>query len=186
MNDRFQKDDDLKLVERCLNGDHGAFETLVDKYQKVIFNLAYRISNDFTDAEDIAQTVFLKVFEKLDSFDKNYKFFSWIYRIAINESLNTVAKRRPTDEINENLHAQEQRADEYLLRKETAGQIQDALMELQPQYRVLIVLKHYANCSYREIGFILDIDEKTVKSRLFTARQLLKNVLLKKGYMKND
>src|SRR5713226_7592124 len=83
-------DEDRDLVSRCLKGDEKAFETIVDKYEKIVYNVAVRMGTSPEDAEDVTQTVFIKVFEGLSSFNSKYKFFSWIYRIAVNESLNAV------------------------------------------------------------------------------------------------
>ena len=80
--------DDIALMERCRNGDRQAFETLVVRYQKPVYNAAYRMLHNTEDARDVTQTVFLKVFENLDKYDPSHRFFSWIYRIALNESIN--------------------------------------------------------------------------------------------------
>ena len=82
--------DDAVLVRECLQGNPQAFGILVDRYQMVIFNLAYRICNNYNDADDITQTVFIKVYENLRKYKSRYKFFSWLYRIAVNEALNMV------------------------------------------------------------------------------------------------
>jgi len=80
--------DDKQIIQQCLNGNKDAFEMLVEKYFKVIFNIVYRMTGNTDDAEDITQTVFIKVYDKLENFNPKYKFFSWLYRIVINETLN--------------------------------------------------------------------------------------------------
>src|SRR5512134_230801 len=89
---------DAELVRECLAGNQRAFEVLVRKYEKPVFNVALRIVKDRDDAMDIAQNVFVKAYEKLGSFDEKREFFSWIYRIAINESINASKRTRRQDE----------------------------------------------------------------------------------------
>ena len=81
-------ENDRELIDNCMNGDRQAIEGLLFKYEKPVYNAAYRMLNSSEDARDVTQTVFLKVIENLDSYDPRYKFFSWIYRIALNESIN--------------------------------------------------------------------------------------------------
>ena len=87
-----ENDDDVALVERCRNGDRAAFAELVIRYQRPVYNAAFWILRKPEDANDVAQTVFLKVVEQLDDYDPRYRFFSWIYRIAVNESLNLLRR----------------------------------------------------------------------------------------------
>ncbi|MDH5626767.1 MAG: sigma-70 family RNA polymerase sigma factor [Candidatus Krumholzibacteria bacterium] len=173
---------DAELVRECLSGNQRAFETLVRKYEKPIYNVALRILKDPDDAMDISQTVFVKAYEKLESFDEKREFFSWIYRIAINESINASKKTRRQDEYESGVTAalpptqEEQRNAEIL-----SEEIERAIEVLTLDYRMVIVLRHFHDFSYQEIAEILDIPEKTVKSRLFTARQQLKDVLTARG-----
>ena len=90
-------DTDQALVERYRNGDRAAFTELVVRYQRPIYNAAFWVLRNAEDASDVTQIVFLKVAERLDDYDPQYKFFSWIYRIAVNESLN-VLRRNGRDE----------------------------------------------------------------------------------------
>ena len=173
---------DAELVRECLGGNQRAFEALVRKYEKPIFNVALRILKDRDDAMDIAQTVFVKAYEKLESFDEKREFFSWIYRIAINESINASKRTRRLDEYESGVTAalppsqEEQRSAEAL-----SEEIERAIEVLTLDYRMVIVLRHFHDFSYQEMAEILDIPEKTVKSRLFTARQQLKEILTARG-----
>jgi RNA polymerase sigma-70 factor (ECF subfamily) len=173
--------DDTTLVNKCIQGDVKAFEVLVDKYQKPIFNAALRICNDFDSAEDISQAAFVKAFEKLESYNQKYKFFSWIYRIVINEALNFLYQRKNLLELDENIISKQETPDQVFEQTELSEKIRDALMHIEPDYRILIELRHFQNCSYNEIGYIMNIPEKTVKSRLYTARQALGKILIKIG-----
>jgi len=180
------EDGDTLLVERCLAGDESAFRTLVDKYQKVVFNVAYRMTNDYDASEDIAQTVFVKVFENLKGYDPRYKFFGWLYRMAINETLNYIKHERRTEELSPALAANGKLPDESYGEAELHKIIQDSIMDLAPDYRLLIVMRHYGNRTYKEMAETLGIPEKKVKSRIFTARHLLRDILAKRGILRND
>ena len=88
-----KEDDDATLVRRCREGDRAAFEQLVVRYQKPVFNAALRLLHDPEDARDVAQTTFLKAFEHLGDYDPSFKFYSWIYRIAVNVCVGQMRKR---------------------------------------------------------------------------------------------
>lgn len=173
---------DLILVKQCLRGDRKAFESIVEKYQKTMFNVALRIVNDYDDAQDVTQSVFVKAFESLKSFDPKYKFFSWLYRIGVNEALNFLNQKRNFEGLDEGLVSKEKTPDETYDDLELGEDIRQALLCLKLEYRTVIVLKHFQNLSYKEISYIVDLPEKTVKARLFTARHLLREILLKKGF----
>lgn len=174
--------DDLSLVRRSLRGDRAAFGALVDRYQKPIYNAALRIVKNPEDAEDIAQTVFMKAYQKLDGFDERHRFFSWIYRIAINESLNFSTRRRTFESLQPTMHSEVDTPEEEVIKLDAEERVGNAILELEPEDRAIIVLQHFQGFSYAEIGFILNIPEKTVKSRLYTARQRLKGILTRLGY----
>lgn len=176
--------DDHILVRQCLEGDRRSFEELVDRYQKPIFNLALRMVSDAEDAADITQTVFVKVYESLRSFNSQYKFFSWLYRIAVNESLNFLRGRQELLGVSEELVSSESTADEKIVDEERDAGVQRALRQLTPDQRSAIVLRHFAELSYDEISEILGVPEKTVKSRLFEAREHLRKLLSGKGKRK--
>ncbi|MCI0452771.1 MAG: sigma-70 family RNA polymerase sigma factor [Candidatus Latescibacteria bacterium] len=173
---------DAELVRACLSGNQKAFEILVRKYEKPIYNLALRMLKDRDDAADVAQTVFVKAYEKLESFDEAHEFFSWIYRIAINESINFNKRTKRHDEYESGVTAalsatQEQAHGAEVLRDEMI----DAIERLTMDYQMVIVLRHFHDFSYEEMADVLSIPEKTVKSRLFTARAQLKEILSAKG-----
>jgi RNA polymerase sigma-70 factor (ECF subfamily) len=178
--------DDRRLVERCLTGDRSAFEGLVDKYQRAVYNLALRMVQGPEDAEDIAQAAFVKAYERLGTYKSEYRFFSWLYRIAVNESLDFLEHKKRFTGLGD---AEEVAAVEEADRGETeelSAMLGNALQELKPDHRAVVVLKHLEGLSYEEIGRILQIPEKKVKSRLFSARQSLRDLLMKKGVGKDD
>ena len=178
--------DDLILVKECLNGNKSSFEDIVEKYYKIIFRLAYKIIKDYDDAEEITQSVFVKAYENLSSYNPKFKFFSWLYRITVNESLNFSKRKSYTEEFNEEFRTNNDNPDEIYNKAELGEQIQNALMELDMLYRLPVVLKHFLDYSYKELSYLLDVPEKTVKSRLFTGRQLLKDILIKNKVFEND
>ncbi len=176
------RDDDAMLIEACLHGDRHAFDTLVDRYEGPLFGAAYRITGSVDDAMDATQNAFVNAYEKLHTFDPTYRFFSWIYRIAVNQSLNMVARRRDKAAFDEDAPTADPNPSEVFESTEARGHLKQALLELEPHYRAVIVLKHLEGFTYREIGELLEIPEKTVKSRLFTARQSLRVILTERGF----
>jgi RNA polymerase sigma-70 factor (ECF subfamily) len=169
------------LLDRCLEGDGGAFGRLIDRYQRVLFNVSLRMVGNREDAKDITQTVFLKAYQAMGTFDRRHKFFSWIYRIMINETLNHLSKRKRTEPLDESFRSDGSGPDEDCSRSRLRESIQTALLELSTDYRQVIVLRHYAELSYEEMSEVLHVPEKTVKSRLHTARQLLGGIFSKHG-----
>ena len=171
------KDRDADLVNDCKRGDRRAMAQLVSQYERPVYNAAYRILGNADDAADTTQTVFLKVFEHIGDYDPKFRFFSWIYRISINESLNQVKKQRHQEPLAESQASPWRSPEEHMESEKLSDRVQGALMELNGEYRTVVVLKHMSGCSYQQISDILQIPEKTVKSRLYTARQLMKKSL---------
>jgi len=171
------KDRDAALVNDCKRGDRRAMSQLVSQYQRPVYNAAYRILGNMDDAADTTQIVFLKVFEHIADYDSKFKFFSWVYRIAINESLNKVKKRRKQEPLVDSQASPWRGPAEELGSSQLSSRVQGALMLLSEDYRTVVVLKHITGCSYLQISEILQLPEKTVKSRLYSARQLMKKTL---------
>ena len=167
---------DRALVGRFLAGDRQAAGALVDRYQQRLFNVALRMLGNVQDAEDVTQTVFLNVFSKLGSYDPAYRFFSWIYRMTVNESLNALKRRRKIVTLEDMIVDPALRA-----APERSAEVEDrvsrALMSLKPDDRAVVVLSHFVSFTYQEIADVLDVPVKTVKSRLFTARERLRLAL---------
>jgi RNA polymerase sigma-70 factor, ECF subfamily len=173
-------DDDRVLVERCRHGDREAFTTLVVRYQRPIYNAAFWVLHKVEDASDISQIVFLKVAERLDDYDPKYKFFSWIYRIAVNESLNLLRRKDHEEELDEEMDLPGADSADPLWQlsaAERSKRVQSTLKSMATNDRVVLTLRHFSECSYQEMAQILELDEKTVKSRLFEARQRLRGLL---------
>jgi RNA polymerase sigma-70 factor (ECF subfamily) len=171
---------DRALVRRYLAGHQDGANGLVDRYQKRLFNVALGMLGNVEDAEDVTQTVFLKAFLKLRTYDPRYKFFSWVYRMTVNESLNALKRRKRTVPLEA-----EPPAPAPAATADRTTEVQDlvgrALMRLKPDDRTVVVLKHFASFSYEEIAQVLEIPVRTVKSRLFTARDRLRLALREQG-----
>jgi len=170
-------DDDVVLVERCLGGDAAGFRPLVERYQKVLFTVAVRMLGDREEATDATQTAFVRAYEKLATYDRGHKFFSWLYRILVNECLNVRRARRLSEPLDPKLVAEDD-AGQAARRAELRANVQTALIQLPKPYREVVVLRHFAEMSYREMAETLGVPEKTVKSRLYEARQRLGELLL--------
>ncbi len=160
-----------------MDGDRGAFEALLVEYEKPVFNAAFRMLNNRDDARDVTQTVFLKVFENFAQFDPSRRFFSWIYRITLNESINWLGKENRLEPLLYETADEGRGPDEEVESARVSAGVQAALMTITTDYRTVVILKHFLGCSYVEISEVLEIPETTVKSRLYTARQQLKDAL---------
>ncbi|MEG0013401.1 MAG: RNA polymerase sigma factor [Cellulosilyticaceae bacterium] len=179
-----------KLIKLAQKGNSSAFEKLIIKYEKNIYNICLRMLNDEHGAYDAAQEVCMKIWRQLHIFEGNSKFSTWIYRIATNQCLDILRKYKNKNEIsiyqtNKNsddewlLDIKDEKADIDKHMEQLALQdvMQIALSELKDEYKQVIVLRELQNQSYDEIGDILNISQGTVKSRLSRARSALKKIL---------
>ena len=169
--------DDLDLVRQSQEGQTEAFGVLVNKYQKVMYTVALRMLGNPEDARDATQDAFVKAYQHLSTFDSRYRFYSWMYRILVNECLNVSRDRRTEEPIDIDAAGGVDPFDSAVA-AERVVQINMALERLTPEYRAVVVLRHFAGQSYGEIAEALGVPEKTVKSRLYTARQQLGEMLL--------
>ncbi len=179
MDNSLAANDDLDrgLVRRFLDGDRAAGDELVHRYQRSVFNVALRMLGNVQDAEDVTQTAFGNAFLALESYDPKYRFFSWIYRMTVNESLNTIKRRRNVVSLDGSFDVP---AHDGISQSaaEAEERVGSALLELKPDDRAVVVLRHFVSFSYEEISDVLGVPVKTVKSRLFTARERLRQSLL--------
>jgi RNA polymerase sigma-70 factor (ECF subfamily) len=172
--------DDAACVARCLRGDAAAFEPLVERYERVLFGVALRLLGNRDDACDAVQAAFVRAYQRLDRYDPSRKFFSWMYRIAVNECLNAVRARRTTEQIDPATPV-EPVAFAGVQTRELRDDIQAALMQLTAEQRRVVVLRHFAELSYEDVAAALGLPVKTVRSRLFAARQRLAGLLVPPG-----
>ena len=171
-----QHADDLALVKQCLAGDAGAFGPLVERYQRVLFTVAMRMLGDYDEATDAAQNALVKAYRKLHTFDESQRFFSWVYRILVNECLNARRAQRGREPLAEDLAIDRNPADD-LESLERRRAVQAAILALPPDLRQVIVLRHFGDRSYEEIAEAIGASTSVVKSRLHTARQKLSQLL---------
>lgn len=172
---------DAALVREVIEGHVDAFEILVRRHQRPVYSAVLRMVRDPEDARDLAQTAFLKAFEQIGTFDPRYRFFSWIYRIAVNECVNARRSRRNHEALDEALVDPAPTQEEQSMRREVAETVQAALQRLPDADREVLVLRHWLERSYAEIADALGLPESTVKSRLFEARQRLGRLLRTEG-----
>lgn len=175
-----EADADRALVQRFRRGEHEAFSELVQRYQRPVYQAAFWVLRRPDDASDVAQTVFLKAAERIDDYDPRFKFFSWIYRIAVNEALDLQRRRgheEPLDEDAELPDHDRPGPEALLAQAQRERALRAALRRLSANDRAVITMRHFQDMGYAEIAEVLEIDEKTVKSRLFDARQRLRGLL---------
>ncbi len=172
-------DEDV-LVQRCVQGDTDAFSQLVERFERPLFNVALRVLRNQEEARDVVQTAFLRAWKHLASYRAEHRFFSWIYRITYNEAISQLRKRRG-EPLDEQLASNDRRPDEVAADGQVAELVESAVAELEEDLRAVIILRHWLDLSYDEMAETLGIPAKTVKSRLFTARQRLARMLQKRG-----
>lgn len=178
-------ENDKNLVSEVLQGELSSYGLLIDKYQKPVYNLIYNMVGQEEEAKDLTQDVFIKVYEKLGNFNFKYKFFSWLYRIALNETINFLKARKQPDRLSVQHEKQVEQASGDQ-REEQRARLHSALRELRSDHKTLILLKYFFGLSYEEIGEVMKTEEKTVKARLFMAREKLKSVLMKNNFFDHD
>lgn len=177
MDKELEKARDGQLVLKGQRGDQAALGELVDLYHGAVYRMAFRMLGSSEDAADVTQSTFLSAFENLRAYRPEHKFFSWLYRIGVNEALDFRRRRQGGECLDESLPDQGPGPELVARHGQLQEQIQTALMQLNDEQRAVIVLRHYSECSYGEISEILAVPEKTVKSRLFEARRFLKGAL---------
>jgi RNA polymerase sigma-70 factor (ECF subfamily) len=178
------------LIQKALQGDQVAFADIVEKYRGKIYGLILRMVKNRVEAEDLTQETFIKAFNSLATFNSDYAFSTWLYKIAVNNCIDHFRKKRlktyPIDTPIQVKDGQVQRdfADPHmvgpekkLISKERNSLIEDAIAELPEKYRQAIILRHSKDRSYEEIAEALDIPLGTVKVRIFRAREMLKKAL---------
>ena len=163
-------DPDGQLVKRAQHGDRWAFEELVDRHQHCMFTLAARVLGSPDDAGDAVQEAFIRAWLALPNFRRGARFSTWLYRICLNSAYDVRSQARRSEAVEELDFADPH--DEFA-RQELSGELQQALNELDEEYRVPVVLYDVLGCSYSEIAELTGVPEGTVKSRIFRGRSRL-------------
>ncbi len=168
-------DDDHRRIIESQNGDHGAFEALINEHQRMIHSLCYRMSGSLADAEDLAQETFLHAYQHLDGFRAEARFSSWLYRIAVNQCLNWQKRQQRLDRLHQQWSQEnpEPSGDEA----GRAAQVQAALLKLPAKQRAAVVLTTYDGLTHAEAAAALGCSETTISWRVFSARRKLKRLL---------
>lgn len=189
-------DEDLKLITSCQNGNVQAFEALVEKYQKKMLNLAYRMIGDYEEACEVVQDAFVSAYKAIKKFRGEARFSTWLHSIVVNHSksrlqqMRTRVQREGTsiDDPVQNEEGSSPRefpssnpsAAEELEKKDVQAAVQECIESLDLDFREVLVLRDVQGCSYDEIRDILKIPDGTIKSRLFRARNAVKDCLKRK------
>lgn len=183
------KAEDLKHINAAINGDQDAFAWLMKKYKGPLNNLIYKMVSEKSEIEDLVQEVFIKAFNSLKNYNQEYAFSTWIYRIAINNTIDYLRKKKldtfsidsddddeedkPKFEIPDTTYS----ADANIILEQRQQIINEAIESLPEKYRKIIELRHKEELSYEEISEILNLPIGTVKAHLFRARELLNKYL---------
>ncbi len=177
--------DDNELVYEVLQGSKSSFEVLIERYQKKIYGMILQMTDDRELAKDLTQDVFIKAYTNLGKFNFKFRFFSWLYRIALNETMNQLKSRRHFESLDkaQGIPVEDNGQADAL---ESNRRVKSALRELKSPFRSLILLKYYFGLSYEEISETLGISVKKVKDRLFNARLALRNKLDENNFFSHD
>ncbi len=172
---------DFELIERFLNGEEKAFNQLVIKYQKKIYDLVYKMIRNNEDALDLAQEVFVKAYHSLKDFKRQSMFYTWLYKIALNMSLNYLRQKKIRSfvsffELGESLPSKHNPVEE-LEKDQLTKAIDQAVLGLPKKQRAIFVLRYYENMPYKEISELLGTSEGALKANYFQALKKLQKKL---------
>jgi RNA polymerase sigma-70 factor (ECF subfamily) len=168
----FREVEDRDLIVRARRGDVEAYNLLVSRWERRVFNYLLRLVGQREDAMDVSQEVFLKAYQNLPKLDDESKFSTWLFRIAHNEAFSLLRRRRPEGEITREPRTSDGAG--RLLPIELSLAVESALARLSSEQREAVLLKVYQGFKFDEMAEILDCPVSTVKSRLYTALELLK------------
>lgn len=173
---------DNELVERTRAGDVRSYEELVRRYERLVGRVIYPYAGSEAAVEDLVQETFLRAYDRLATFNPDYRFKTWLLAIANNLGIDILRRRRDVVEFNTDLHAAATRGPEVAAAEaERARSVQDAVLTLPETYSVPLVLRYAEDLTYSEIAETLDITIPALKSRLFRARNMLAEKLKEKG-----
>jgi RNA polymerase sigma factor (sigma-70 family) len=177
--------EDSKLIAAALKGDDSAYKKLMKKYHDAIYNFIYRMVHDKHQVEDLTQEAFIKAFSSLASFNDEYAFSTWLYKIATNNSIDYIRKRKlqtysidkPIEAVDSDysfeLPDEDAETDQDLISDQRAKLLNQAINRLPEKYRKVIHLRHVEEQSYEEIAVALRLPIGTVKAHIFRAREML-------------
>ncbi|NNE68242.1 MAG: sigma-70 family RNA polymerase sigma factor [Pyrinomonadaceae bacterium] len=182
---------DLELISASLKGREESFEALVQRYQRPIVGYVYRMLNDYDSALDVTQEVFIKVYKSLDRYSSDYKFSTWLYRIAHNAAIDHIRRHSKKEQSLETegdegtyqlqLESPRPTPEDDREKSEWRREIEAVVRCLPAVYRELIILRHGKDLSYGEIAEITELPLGTVKNRLFRAREMMREMFIERG-----
>jgi len=183
---RFEsRNEDMSLIQEALAGDQNSFSRLRQKYHDAIFNLIYRMIREKDEVEDLTQEAFIKAFGSLPSFNNEYAFSTWLYKIATNNCIDYIRRKKlQTFSIDKPIESKEgdfsfelpdstYEPDKEMISSQRKKLLEDAINSLPPKYRQVIVMRHQEELEYQEIAQILKLPLGTVKAHIFRAREML-------------
>jgi RNA polymerase sigma-70 factor (ECF subfamily) len=172
--------DDLQLIAASKGGDQDAFAQLVQRYQRRVFNLVYRMLQQYEEANETTQETFLAAWQGLPAFRGDARFATWLYRIAYNCSLKQLEQRKRDKALQVALEAEQDNAkltDTEMDVRDRQALVREHLSHLPAKYRIVLILRHLQDMTYEEMAEILTMPIGTIKTHLFRARNLLKERL---------
>lgn len=174
--------EDNDLVVRTLAGDVRSYEELVRRYERLVGRVLYPYARREISVEDLVQETFLRAYDRLETFNPDYRFKTWLLAIANNLGVDTLRRRREVIEFNPETHAGTAGSPESIaLASDRTRVVQEAIMTLPETYSVPLILRYTEEMSYAEIAEVLDLTVQAVKSRLFRARNMLADKLREDG-----
>jgi len=178
-----QEASDLELIERIRNGDAMCSRLLVERYQSLVYSIAYRMIHDRAEAEDMAQEVFLKAFRTLDTFREEASFKTWICRIATNRCIDWKRKHASRTQLTAGVEEADALPDDAetpeqtILRRERQSQVRDVIDGMPEKYRAILLMYHFQGMTYKDIAESEGISSRTVETRLYRAKQMLRTAM---------
>ena len=184
--------DDAQLIGETLRGNPAAFGQLVTRYQDRLYNTLVHVVGSTDLAHDAVQDALVQAYVKLETFEQNSSFYTWLYRIAVNLAISRRRRERPMQSVeqvreavgHEPVDTAADPPDSRLEQRERAGQVQQGLAALSDEHRTILILREVENCSYEQIAEMLDLPIGTIRSRLHRARLQLREQL--KGMFQED
>ncbi len=190
--ENIQKLTDVELITSAIRGREDGFEELVRRYQRPITAYIYRMLNNYDASLDVTQEVFIKVYKSLDKYSSDYKFSTWLYRIAHNAAIDHIRRNSNYQQSLEvenadgtyqiQIECPNPTPEENRERSEWRTEIEAVVKCLPQTYRELIVLRHTQEMSYDEIAEITQLPLGTVKNRLFRAREMMREIFVERGF----
>jgi RNA polymerase sigma-70 factor, ECF subfamily len=176
------ENDDAQMVTASKNGDQDAFSLLVQRYQRRVFNLVFRMLQDYEEASEVTQEAFLAAWQGLPAFRGEARFSTWLYRISYNCALKQLETRKRDKALQTALQAEqtfegEDPKNALLEMLDNQEMVQEQLSQLPPKYRIVLILRHLQDMTYEEMAEVLTMPVGTIKTHLFRARNLLKERL---------